>query len=144
LGDRFGPKNLYLIGLVVFTLASVWCGLSGSAAMLIAARVVQGVGAGVLTPQTLSTITRIFPAERRGVALSVWGATAGVATLVGPLAGGGLVDSLGWQWIFFINVPVGIIGIGLAIWLVPVLPTQQQRVDVVGVLLSGAAMFLIV
>src|ERR1700736_6537003 len=144
LGDRYGPKNLYLVGLMIFTAASLWCGLSGSIETLIAARVVQGLGAAVLTPQTLSTITRIFPAERRGGALRVWGAPAGVATLVGPLAGGGLVDSLGWQWIFFINVPVGIIGIGLAIWLVPVLPTQQQRVDVVGVLLSGAAMFLIV
>src|SRR5690242_4552756 len=66
LGDRFGTKNLYLAGLALFTAASLWCGLSGSAAMLIAARVVQGVGAGVLTPQTLSTITRIFPPERRG------------------------------------------------------------------------------
>lgn len=73
LGDRFGPKNLYLIGLVVFTVSSVWCGLSGSAAMLIAARVAQGIGAGVLTPQTLSTITRIFPPERRGIAVSLWG-----------------------------------------------------------------------
>src|SRR6201998_2495827 len=90
LGDRLGTKNLYLIGLGVFTAASLWCGLSGSAAMLITARVVQGVGAGVLTPQTLSMITRIFPPERRGVAVSVWGATAGVATLVGPLAGGAL------------------------------------------------------
>src|ERR1700741_3422171 len=105
LGDRFGPKNLYLLGLVVFTVASLWCGLSGSAAMLITARVVQGVGAGVLTPQTLTTITRIFPPERRGVAMSAWGATAGVATLVGPLAGGGLVESLGWQGIFFVNGP---------------------------------------
>ena len=83
LGDRYGPKNLYLIGLAVFTAASLWCGLSGTIGMLIAARVVQGVGAALLTPQTLSTITRIFPAERRGVAMSVWGATAGVATLVG-------------------------------------------------------------
>jgi MFS family permease len=79
---------------VVFTVASLWCGLSGSAATLIAARVVQGVGAGVLTPQTLSTITRIFPPQRRGVAMSVWGATAGAASLVGPLAGGLLVDGL--------------------------------------------------
>src|ERR1700761_7954729 len=94
LGDRFGPKNLYLLGLTVFTAASLWCGLAGSIDMLIAARVVQGVGAALLTPQTLSTITRIFPADRRGVALSVWGATAGVATLVGPLAGGVLVDRL--------------------------------------------------
>lgn len=144
LGDRFGPKNLYLIGLVVFTAASVWCGLSGSAAMLIAARVVQGVGAGVLTPQTLSTITRVFPAERRGVAVSLWGATAGVASLVGPLVGGVLVDGLGWQWIFFVNVPIGLIGLALAFWLVPVLPTQSHSFDVIGVALSGVGMFLIV
>jgi EmrB/QacA subfamily drug resistance transporter len=144
LGDRFGPKNLYLAGLAVFTAASLWCGLSGTIGMLIAARVVQGIGAGVLTPQTLSVITRIFPPERRGMAMSVWGATAGVATLVGPLAGGVLVDGLGWAWIFFVNVPVGIIGLGLAIWLMPVLPTHRHRFDLVGVGLSGLAMFLIV
>ncbi|MGO8850255.1 MFS transporter, partial [Mycobacterium sp.] len=144
LGDRYGPKNLYLIGLVVFTVASVWCGLSGSAAMLITARVVQGVGAGVLTPQTLSTITRIFPAQRRGVAVSLWGATAGVASLVGPLAGGVLVDGLGWEWIFFVNVPVGIVGLGLAVWLVPMLPTQSHRFDLAGVALSAVGTFLIV
>ncbi|MBW0018646.1 MAG: MFS transporter [Mycobacterium sp.] len=144
LGDRYGPKNLYLIGLVVFTLASVWCGLSGSAAMLIAARVVQGVGAGVLTPQTLSTITRIFPAQRRGAAMSMWGATAGVASLVGPLAGGVLVDGLGWEWIFFVNVPIGVAGLALAVWLVPALPTQSHRFDLVGVGLSGLGMFAIV
>jgi EmrB/QacA subfamily drug resistance transporter len=144
LGDRFGPKNLYPIGLVVFTVASMWCGLSGSAAILIAARVVQGVGAGVLTPQTLSTITRISPSQRRGVAMSVWGATAGVASLVGPLAGGALVDGLGWEWIFFVNIPIGIIGLALAVWLVPVLPTQAHRFDLVGVALSGLGMFLII
>ena len=144
LGDRFGPKNLYLIGLVVFTVSSVWCGLSGSAAMLIAARVAQGIGAGVLTPQTLSTITRIFPPQRRGIAVSLWGATAGAASLVGPLAGGVLVDGLGWQWIFFVNVPVGVIGLALAYWLIPVLPTQSHRFDLIGVGLSGVGMFLIV
>ncbi|QLL06221.1 MFS transporter [Mycobacterium vicinigordonae] len=144
LGDRFGPKNLYLIGLVVFTVASVWCGLSDSAAMLITARVVQGVGAGILTPQTLSTITRIFPAHRRGAAMSMWGATAGVASLIGPLVGGLLVDSLGWQWIFFVNVPVGVIAVALAVWLVPVLPIRDQRFDLIGVTLSGAGMFLLV
>jgi EmrB/QacA subfamily drug resistance transporter len=144
LGDRFGPKNLYIIGLVVFTLASLWCGLSGSIETLIAARVVQGIGAALLTPQTLSTITRIFPPERRGVAMSVWGATAGVATLVGPLAGGLLVDHLGWQWIFFVNVPIGAIGIGLAVWLIPVLPTSKHQFDWLGVALSGVAMFLVV
>src|SRR3954471_130966 len=144
LGDRFGPKNLYLIGLTVFTAASLWCGLSGTIGLLIAARVVQGVGAALLTPQTLSTITRIFPAERRGVAMSVWGATAGVATLAGPLAGGVLVDGLGWQWIFFVNVPIGIIGLGLAFWLVPVLPTEKRGFDLIGVVLSGVGMFMVV
>jgi EmrB/QacA subfamily drug resistance transporter len=144
LGDRFGPKNLYVVGLVVFTFASVWCGVSGSAAMLIAARVVQGVGAGLLTPQTLSMLTRIFPAHHRGSAMSMWGATAGVASLIGPLAGGTLVDGLGWQWIFFVNVPVGVIALALAIWLVPDLPVRRQRFDLIGVALSGAGMFLLV
>jgi EmrB/QacA subfamily drug resistance transporter len=144
LGDRFGPKNLYVIGLAVFTAASLWCGLSGTIGMLITARVVQGLGAAVMSPQTLSLITRIFPSDRRGVAMSVWGATAGVATLVGPLAGGVLVDALGWAWIFFVNVPIGLIGVGLALWLIPDLPTQRHRFDLVGVGLSGVGMFLIV
>jgi EmrB/QacA subfamily drug resistance transporter len=144
LGDRFGPKNLYLSGLSVFTAASLWCGLAGSIEMLIAARVLQGIGAALLTPQTLSTVTRIFPADRRGVAMSVWGATAGVATLVGPIAGGVLVDHLGWQWIFIVNVPIGIIGVALAVWLIPVLPTEKPRFDLLGVLLSGIGMFMIV
>src|SRR6476660_4368542 len=137
LGDRFGPKNMYLLGLTVFTAASLWCGLAGSIEWLIVARVVQGIGAALMTPQTLSTITRIFPPERRGVALSVWGATAGVATLVGPLAGGFLVDGLGWQWIFIVNVPIGVIGLGLAFWFVPALSTERHGFDVLGVLLSG-------
>lgn len=144
LGDRFGTKYLYLIGLAVFTVSSLWCGLSGSAGMLIAARVVQGMGAGLLTPQTLSTITQIFPAQRRGLAMSVWGAIAGVASLVGPLAGGLLLDSLGWEWIFFVNVPIGIVGLVLAFWLLPVLPTQVRGFDWLGVALSGAGIFLIV
>jgi EmrB/QacA subfamily drug resistance transporter len=144
LGDRYGPKNLYLLGLAIFTAASLWCGLSGTIGMLIAARVAQGIGAGLLTPQTLSVITRIFPPERRGMAMSVWGATAGVATLVGPLAGGVLVDALGWAWIFFVNVPIGIVGLGLAARLMPVLPTHKHRFDLIGVALSGLAMFGIV
>ncbi|MGE2836339.1 MFS transporter [Mycobacterium sp. SMC-4] len=144
LGDRFGPKNVYLAGLAVFTLASLWCGLSDTIGMLVTARVVQGVGAALLTPQTLTVITRTFPAHRRGVAMSVWGATAGVATLIGPLAGGVLVDTLGWPWIFIVNVPVGVLGLALAVWLVPALPTQTHRFDIPGVVLSGIGLFLIV
>ena len=109
LGDRYGPKNVYLAGLAVFTAASLWCGLSPTIGLLIAARVVQGLGAALMMPQTMTVITRMFPAERRGPAMGLWGSVAGIATLVGPVLGGVLVDTLGWQWIFFVNVPVGIV-----------------------------------
>jgi EmrB/QacA subfamily drug resistance transporter len=144
LGDRFGPRRLYLAGLTVFTLASLWCGLTSTIEGLIIARVVQGLGASMITPQTMAIITRIFPAERRGRAMALWGATAGVATLVGPILGGVLVDAAGWEWIFFINVPVGVIGFVMAVRLVPVLETHTHRFDWLGVALSGAGMFLLV
>jgi EmrB/QacA subfamily drug resistance transporter len=144
LGDRYGPKNLYMSGLAVFTLASLWCGLTGSIEWLIIARVVQGLGASMMTPQTMAIITRIFPAARRGLAMALWGATAGVASLVGPIVGGLLVDGAGWEWIFFINVPVGLVGLVLAQRLVPVLPTHSHQFDWVGVGLSGVGMFLVV
>ncbi|WP_395398375.1 MFS transporter [Arthrobacter sp. UC242_113] len=144
LGDRFGPKRLYLAGLVVFTLASLWCGLSGNVEMLIAARVLQGLGAALMTPQTMAVITRIFPPDRRGAAMGLWGATAGVATLVGPILGGVLVDGLGWEWIFFINVPIGIVGFILAWRLVPSLTTHPHKFDIPGVVLSALGLFLLV
>jgi len=144
LGDRVGPKNLYLAGLTVFTIASLVCGLSESVEMLIAARVVQGLGAALMTPQTMAIITRIFPPERRGTAMGLWGATAGVATLVGPIIGGLLVDGLGWQWIFFVNLPVGVVAFVLAVVLVPALPTNAHSFDLLGVLLSAVGMFLLV
>ena len=137
LGDRFGPKRLYLAGLTVFTLASLWCGLTGSIEGLIVARVVQGLGASMITPQTMAIITRIFPAARRGAAMALWGATAGVATLVGPILGGVLVDGLGWEWIFFVNVPVGLLAFVLAWRLVPTLTTNNHSFDWLGVALSG-------
>src|SRR4051812_21255146 len=144
LGDRYGPKNLYISGLAVFTLASLWCGLTGSIEWLIIARVVQGLGASMITPQTMAIITRIFPQARRGLAMALWGATAGVASLVGPILGGVLVDSAGWEWIFFINVPVGIVGAVLAWRLVPRLETHTHQFDWLGVALSGVGMFLLV
>ncbi len=144
LGDRFGPKRLYLAGLAVFTLASLWCGLTGTIESLIIARVVQGLGAALMTPQTMAVITRIFPPDQRGRAMSLWGATAGVATLVGPILGGVLVDGAGWEWIFFINVPVGVLGFALAARLVPNLPTTNHRFDWLGVALSAAGLFCLV
>lgn len=144
LGDRYGPKNLYIAGLVLFTASSAWCGFTGSIGMLVTARVFQGLGASLMTPQTMAVITRTFPANRRGQAMALWGAVAGVATMVGPIVGGLLVDSLGWEWIFFINVPVGVIALALAWRLVPALPTHAHRFDWVGVALSAAGMFLVV
>lgn len=144
LGDRFGPRRIYLVGLTVFTLSSLACGLAGGIETLVAARVFQGLGAALMTPQTMAVITRIFPPRERGSAMAVWGVTAGVATLVGPILGGFLVDAWGWQWIFFINVPVGVIAFVLALRFVPVLPTHAHRFDWLGVLLSAVGMFLLV
>ena len=138
------PEELYLFGLAVFTAASLWCGLSDSIEMLVTARAVQGIGAAFLTPQVLSMITRLFPPDRRGVATSVRGAAVGVATLAGPLVGGVLIDQLDWQWIFFVNVPIGVVAFGFGVWLIPVLPTSRHRFDVIGVVLSGVGLFLIV
>ncbi|WP_353508357.1 DHA2 family efflux MFS transporter permease subunit [Intrasporangium sp.] len=144
LGDRYGPRRLYLVGLAVFTLASLWCGLTVTIGALIVARVVQGLGASMLTPQTMAVITRTFPAASRGQAMALWGATAGVAILVGPILGGVLTDGPGWEWIFFVNVPVGIIGLILAIRLVPRLETHSHSFDWLGVALSAIGMFLLV
>ena len=144
LGDRFGPKYVYLVGLALFTAASLWCGLTGSITLLVVARVVQGLGASLMTPQTMAVITRTFPAGQRGQAMSLWGATAGVATLVGPLVGGLLVDGPGWEWIFFINVPVGLVGLVLAWRLVPRLETHSHSFDLIGVALSSVGMFCLV
>ncbi|MBB5912417.1 EmrB/QacA subfamily drug resistance transporter [Nocardia transvalensis] len=144
LGDRFGPKNIYLIGLAVFTAASLWCAMSASVEMLIAARAVQGLGAALMTPQTMAVITRTFPPDKRGAAMGLWGGVAGLATLVGPILGGVLVDWQGWNWIFYINVPIGIIAFLLAWWLVPSLETHEHKFDLVGVALSAVGMFLLV
>ena len=112
--------------------------------MLIVARAVQGLGASLMTPQTMAVITRIFPPDRRGAAMGLWGAVAGVASLVGPILGGVLVDSLGWEWIFFINVPIGVVGFVIAVKYVPALPTHPHRFDIVGVVLSAIGLFCLV
>ena len=144
LGDRLGPRTVYLWGLAVFTGASLWCGFAQDVTALVVARVVQGLGAALMSPQTMTVITRMFPAATRGAALGIWGATAGVATLVGPLLGGVLVDLAGWRWIFWVNVPVGIFAFWRAAVHLPRLPVRSHSLDVVGVLLSGLGLFLVV
>ncbi|QCR19242.1 DHA2 family efflux MFS transporter permease subunit [Agrococcus sp. SGAir0287] len=144
LGDRFGPRPVYLAGLALFTAASLACGLAPTIEVLIVARVVQGLGAALMTPQTMAVIMRTFAPNARGAAMGLWGGVAGVALLVGPLLGGALVDALGWEWIFFINVPVGVVGFVLVTRLVPRLPLHAHSFDWLGVVLSAAGMFLVV
>jgi EmrB/QacA subfamily drug resistance transporter len=145
LGDLFGQRALFAIGLFVFTLASALCGLSQNVGELIAARIVQGVGGALLTPQTLSIITSLFPPERRGAAFGVWGAAAGLATVTGPTLGGALITYIDWRWIFFINVPIGIAALIATFLIIPDLrPGRSHGLDVVGVLLATAGLFAIV
>lgn len=140
LGDRFGQRNLYRVGMTVFILASLACGLAPTVEVLIAARAVQGIGAAILTPQTMSVINRVFARERRGAALGAWGAVGGLAGVVSPTLGGMIVDSVGWQWIFLINIPIGIVSLVLVTLWVPHLPRHVRRIDAPSVLVSLVAM----
>jgi EmrB/QacA subfamily drug resistance transporter len=145
LGDLFGQRTLFAIGLFVFTLASALCGLSQGVEQLIAARVLQGVGGALLTPQTLAILTTIFPPERRGAAFGVWGAVAGLATIAGPTVGGAIITYINWRWIFFINVPIGIAALVATFAIIPDLrPGRKQGWDLVGVALATAGLFGIV
>jgi EmrB/QacA subfamily drug resistance transporter len=144
LGDLYGPKRLFIIGLIVFTLASAACGLAQTPGQLIAFRVIQGIGGALLTPQTLSTITMIFPPEKRGAAFGIWGSVAGVATIAGPTLGGWLVTNWDWRWIFFVNVPVGIATLTLAIVALPDIQLHRRhQLDWVGTALATVGLFLV-
>jgi EmrB/QacA subfamily drug resistance transporter len=145
LGDLYGQRNLFAIGLFVFTLASALCGLSQNATELIAARILQGVGGALLTPQTLAIITTLFPPERRGAAFGIWGAVAGLATIAGPTLGGAIITYINWRWIFFVNVPIGIGALIATFLIIPdVRPGRQHGWDIVGVLMSTVGLFFIV
>jgi EmrB/QacA subfamily drug resistance transporter len=145
LGDLYGQRNLFAIGLFIFTMASALCGLSQDPNQLIAARVLQGVGGALLTPQTLAIITSLFPPERRGAAFGVWGAVAGLATVTGPTLGGAIITYIDWRWIFYINVPIGIATLIATFILVPDLrPGRRHSWDVLGILVSTMALFGIV
>jgi len=145
LGDLYGQRNLFAIGLFVFTVASALCGLSQSPEQLIAARVLQGVGGALLTPQTLAILTSIFPPARRGAAFGVWGGVAGLATLAGPTVGGAIITYIDWRWIFYINVPIGILALVATFLIIPDLrPGRHHGWDVVGIIVATAGLFAIV
>jgi EmrB/QacA subfamily drug resistance transporter len=145
MGDLFGPRQMFALGLVIFTAASALCGLSQDATQLIAARVIQGVGGAMLAPQTLAILVSIFPPERRGAAFGVNGAVIGVSTVAGPTLGGLIVTNWDWRWIFYLNVPVGIIAlIGTFLIIPDIRNGRRHRFDIVGVLLASVSLFAIV
>ncbi len=145
LGDLYGQRNLFAIGLTIFTLASALCGFSQNASELITARVLQGIGGALLTPQTLAILTSLFPPERRGAAFGIWGGVAGLATITGPTVGGAIITYIDWRWIFFINVPIGIAALVATFLIIPDLrPGRHHGWDVVGIVLATAGLFGIV
>jgi EmrB/QacA subfamily drug resistance transporter len=150
LADAYGRKRVFLIGVTLFVAASVACGLAGNVAMLVAARVAQAAGAAMLTPASLSIVIAAFPQHRRAVSVSLWGAVGGFAAAVGPSLGSFVVDSIGWPWAFFINLPIGAYSLWRGAALLPESPraTTRRRIDGVGMALLivavGAAALAIV
>ena len=145
LGDLYGQRNLFAIGLFIFTVASALCGFAQDPTQLIAARILQGVGGALLTPQTLAILTTIFPPERRGAAFGIWGGVAGLATVAGPTVGGAIITYIDWRWIFFINVPIGIAALAATFWIIPDLrPGRHHGWDILGIILATAGLFAIV
>jgi EmrB/QacA subfamily drug resistance transporter len=143
LADLYGRRLLFVVGLVVFTGASLACGLAGTASFLIGARVVQGVGAAIMNPATLGIIAATFPPRQRGTAIGIWAGTSALALAIGPLVGGLLTEKVNWSWIFYVNVPVGIGGIAMAFWAIDESrdTSHEQRLDLPGLLTSAAGLF---
>ncbi|MGH3420196.1 MAG: DHA2 family efflux MFS transporter permease subunit [Streptosporangiaceae bacterium] len=139
LGDRLGRRRVYVAGLALFSVASAMCALAPSAGLLIAARALQGAGAAVVTPLSLTILTTAFPVARRGAVLGAWGAIAGLAIASGPVVGGGITQGLSWHWIFWVNVPVGVAAVVLSMLRLPESRGPQARLDVIGALLVAAA-----
>jgi EmrB/QacA subfamily drug resistance transporter len=143
LADLFGRRRIFVVGIVVFTLSSLACGLAESGDQLIAARVVQGVGAALMNPATLSIISAAFPPRQRGTAIGIWAGVSALALAIGPLVGGLLTEHVGWEWIFFVNVPVGVLAI-VASWLLideSKDTSQEQRLDLPGLVTGGLGLF---
>jgi EmrB/QacA subfamily drug resistance transporter len=143
LADLLGRRKIFVAGLVVFTLSSLACGLAPNAGFLIGARAVQGVGAALMNPATLSIITATFPPRQRGTAIGIWAGVSALALAIGPLAGGLIVDNIGWNWIFFVNVPVGALGIVVSQFFIDESrdTSREQSVDIPGLLTSGGGLF---
>jgi EmrB/QacA subfamily drug resistance transporter len=144
LGDRFGRRRVFIIGLVLFTLASAACALAPTAAALIVARSVQGLGAAVVLPLSLTILTSAFPAERRGLIVGIYGGLAGLAVAAGPLVGGAVTESLNWHWVFWLNVPIGLLAASVGRQLLPETYSAAQRLDLPGVALVTGGVVAVV
>jgi EmrB/QacA subfamily drug resistance transporter len=143
LADLLGRRLIFVVGLGIFTLASLGCGLAGSANVLIGARVIQGIGAALMNPSTLSIITVTFPPRQRGTAIGIWAGISALALAIGPLVGGLITEHINWNWIFFINVPVGAVAIVAAFALIDESrdTSHEQRPDVLGLASSAVGLF---
>ncbi len=140
LGDRFGRRRMFVIGLLIFTAASVLAATSPTVGALIAARAVQGAGAAIVMPMTLTLISEAFPAEKRGMAIGMWGGIVGLAVATGPVVGGAIINGISWHWIFWLNVPVGLILAPLAWTRLTETFGPHSRLDIVGVVLAAVGL----
>ena len=142
LADAYGRRFIFVLGIVVFTASSLWCGLADSGDMLITARVVQGIGAALMNPATLSIIAATFPPKERGMAIGIWAGVSALALAIGPLVGGLLTQHLSWNWIFFVNIPVGIVGVAASYLLIKESKDEtHERLDLPGLATSGIGLF---
>jgi EmrB/QacA subfamily drug resistance transporter len=142
LADAFGRRLVFVVGIGVFTAASLWCGLADSSQELIAARVLQGAGAALMNPATLSIIAATFAPAERGTAIGIWAGTSALALAIGPLVGGLITEHLDWSWIFFVNVPVGILGIAASFLFIDESRDEtHERLDLPGLATSGVGLF---
>jgi EmrB/QacA subfamily drug resistance transporter len=143
LADLFGRRLIFIAGLVIFTASSLACGLANGPEVLIAARTVQGIGAALMNPATLSIITATFPPRQRGMAIGIWAGISAMALAIGPLVGGILTEKINWSWIFYVNVPIGVLGIAAARIFVDETQdtSREQRLDLPGLLSSGIGLF---
>src|SRR6267142_2317439 len=144
LGDRFGRRRLFVIGMLLFTGASAFAALSTSANALDIARALQGVGGAIVTPLTLTLLSAAVPRKRSGLALGAWGGIGGLAVALGPLVGGAIVEGMSWQWIFWLNVPFGLILIPLALMRLKETHGSNRRLDLPGLALSATGLLAIV
>jgi EmrB/QacA subfamily drug resistance transporter len=141
LGDRFGRKRMFILGLGIFTSASAVAGVAPSIDALIAARAVQGLGAAIVLPLTLTLLSEAFPAEKRGAALGIWAGVSGLGVALGPFVGGAVVEGIAWQWIFWLNVPIGIVLLPIAVARLTESQGPTRTLDLPGLGLVGAGLF---